>query len=200
MKLFLVRHGQSEANAMNMHAGWSPTPLTEEGIRQAEAVRPLLKDVHFSEIYVSDLPRARQTADIIFGDREKSFIWQLREINMEKISGINFSELERIYGEKYLQCRKRWDFSPFGCESVPEFLTRVNGFFDKLEEKYVGSEDNIAIVAHAGIIRAAARKVVGLEISDRYSMKIDNASVTVVGIYPNRGWRIEHWNYTPKLF
>lgn len=198
MKVYLIRHGQSEANLNKMHAGWSDTPLTLLGESQARCTRPLIEGIEFSKIYVSDLIRARKTAEIIFGGKDMEFSKALREINMEKISNTPYSELERMYGSTYIECRKKWDFSPLGCESVSSFMARTGSFFDALERNSAELE-NVAIVAHAGIIRSLAHRVIGIDFADRYTMKIDNASVSVLEYLHESGWRILHWNYTPQL-
>ncbi len=182
----------------NMHAGWRDSPLTPLGESQALLTRPLVEGIEFSRIYASDLSRAKRTAELIFGSRDMVLSESLREINMEIISGISFSDLEKKYGSKYIEYRKRWDFSPFGCESVPHFLERAGKFFDALE-KESETLDKVAIVTHAGIIRALASRVIGVRFSDRYTLKIDNASVSVLEYLPDKGWRIEHWNYTPQI-
>lgn len=199
MNLYMIRHGQSLANSLHMHAGWSDSPLTECGEAEARSVRPLLENIKFSKIYVSDLVRASRTAELALGSRDFILTPSVREINMKKISGIPYAELEKMYGEKYLECRRRWDFSPFGCESVPEFEDRVNSFLDRIVEENYRDDTNICVVTHAGVIRIAAKRIVPIEISDRYSLSISNASVTVFGISEDKRWRIRHWNYTPEL-
>ena len=62
MKVYFIRHGQSEGNRLHLHCGWSDTPLSELGHQQARAANAYLKDIPFDRIYCSDVPRARQTA------------------------------------------------------------------------------------------------------------------------------------------
>ena len=38
MRIYVIRHGQSEANLVVAHAGWNQVPLTEKGVAQAKAV------------------------------------------------------------------------------------------------------------------------------------------------------------------
>ena len=45
MKLYLLRHGQTEGNAKMVIQGWTPTPLTAQGKKQAERLRDLLADM-----------------------------------------------------------------------------------------------------------------------------------------------------------
>src|ERR1700722_10343612 len=61
--MYLVRHGQSEANVQELFG--LDTPLTLMGKKQARTLSNLLKNVHFEAIFSSDLIRAKQTAEII---------------------------------------------------------------------------------------------------------------------------------------
>jgi broad specificity phosphatase PhoE len=70
MKAFFVRHGESLYNVKRL-CNADPkidVPLTAHGIRQAQAARERLAGKSLEAIYVSELPRARQTADIIRRD------------------------------------------------------------------------------------------------------------------------------------
>jgi len=65
MKLFIVRHGQTESNRLKVYAGQSDEPLEDEGISQAHVVGQQLSAEKVSAVYASPLRRARQTAEII---------------------------------------------------------------------------------------------------------------------------------------
>lgn len=41
MKLWLVRHGETEANVAGLYSGHAPTPLTPRGVAQARALGEL---------------------------------------------------------------------------------------------------------------------------------------------------------------
>ena len=62
MKLYMVRHGQSETNLSRCFTGWSQVNLTEQGIADAKRAGEYLKGISFDRIYSSDLIRAVQTA------------------------------------------------------------------------------------------------------------------------------------------
>ena len=64
MHLYLVRHGESEANAAEMVQGYEP-PLTERGREQARFVAERFKTIPVDAIYASPMPRAKETAEII---------------------------------------------------------------------------------------------------------------------------------------
>jgi broad specificity phosphatase PhoE len=63
--MFLVRHGDTSLNDEDLVHGWVDAPLNEKGIEQAHKAAESLKDKEITRIVSSDLPRARQTANII---------------------------------------------------------------------------------------------------------------------------------------
>ena len=63
MKIYLVRHGESIANAKGIHQGQKiDTSLSKKGLEQAKKIAERLKDENFEIIYSSDLKRAYETA------------------------------------------------------------------------------------------------------------------------------------------
>ncbi len=57
MKLWLVRHGETEANVAGLYSGHAPTALTERGIRQAQTLGQRLHAVPFERVFCSELER-----------------------------------------------------------------------------------------------------------------------------------------------
>ena len=65
MRLYLVRHGQTDMNKRNMFYGWTDADINETGIQQAEMLRQYFRQIPIDAIYSSDLRRAAHTAEII---------------------------------------------------------------------------------------------------------------------------------------
>ena len=62
MKLYLIRHGQSEGNVRQVFHGQFDYPLTAQGRQEALLCGEKLRDVPLTHCYASDLQRARDTA------------------------------------------------------------------------------------------------------------------------------------------
>ena len=69
MKLWLVRHGETEANVAGLYSGHAPTPLTPRGVAQARALGERLRLAPFDKVFCSELARTGTTADLLLGDR-----------------------------------------------------------------------------------------------------------------------------------
>lgn len=141
MKIYIVRHGQTDYNVNGRYGGRLDVPLNKNGIEEAYQVKDKLKDIKFDKIYSSPLERAYSTAKII---RDDNIIKDDRII--ERSNG----ELE---GRLKSEITDIIDFNDpnekrYNIESIIDFRKRINSFLDDL----VNNEDgNILIVTHAGV-------------------------------------------------
>ena len=87
MKIYMIRHGESTANAERKHAGWAQVPLTERGRADAIAAGALIEGLHFDRVYVSDLIRARETMELALPNTEAIESPLLREISVGELAG-----------------------------------------------------------------------------------------------------------------
>lgn len=201
MKVYVVRHGESEGNARQVHSGQGAFPLTQKGCAQAAETGKLLRDIPFDRIYVSDLLRAQQTAAIMLPDRGADFELRsdIREYDTRGFVGKSFPEMEALYGEKYLQMRKMQDYTDIGGESPEHFVERVSSFMQEMEalENSGADAHNVAVVAHAGVLKCMAQYVLGVPYRAAL-MPTDNCSVNILQ-YKDGVWRVFCWNYTPAL-
>ena len=62
MKLYVIRHGQSEGNIRGVFSGWLQHNLTEKGREDARKAGRIIEKVKFDKVYTSDLNRAIETA------------------------------------------------------------------------------------------------------------------------------------------
>ena len=88
MKIFFVRHGQSESNLKKVMAGHKDVLLTEKGREQAYVTAENLKNYNIDIMFVSPLKRARETAEIINSVREKEIPLIIRDELTEVDYGI----------------------------------------------------------------------------------------------------------------
>jgi broad specificity phosphatase PhoE len=63
--LLLVRHGETDWNAVGRLQGHTDRPLSDYGREQARRLADELAEEEFEAIYASDLARARETAEIV---------------------------------------------------------------------------------------------------------------------------------------
>ena len=127
--LVLLRHGESDWNALNLFTGWVDVGLTEKG--RAEAVRSgeliiehdLLPDV----LYTSLLRRAITTADLALDTADRLWIpvrrnWRLNERHYGALQGLNKAETKARYGDdQFMAWRRSYDTPPPPIDKGSEF-------------------------------------------------------------------------------
>ncbi len=142
MELWLVRHGETTANATRRISGWTDVPLNERGEEQARAVGALLERERFDSVWSSDLTRATTTARIASG--EPKIDRRLREMHFGDLENRLFEEIDPHYKKTLLEFI---DFAAPGGENIEEFRTRLLGFISTL---LAGRH---LIFTHGGVIR-----------------------------------------------
>jgi hypothetical protein len=100
MKLYLIRHGQSETNLRKCFTGWAQVALTEQGRAGAVGVRPMLEKIKFDKIYSSDLIRAMHTAELAIPGCAYETTPLLREVGMGSLELQPIAEVEADMREK----------------------------------------------------------------------------------------------------
>lgn len=150
IKIYYVRHGETDWNKENRIQGHVEIPLNENGIREAEEAHEKLKEIPIDLIYSSPLKRAYQTALILRGDRDIPIYTddRIKEMYYGEMEGHYRTEVG--YTSQYGCFFKRYP----GGEGYLDVAQRVYNFFDFLREKYDGKVNSILVVAHGGMSRA----------------------------------------------
>ena len=132
MKLYLVRHGQSESNLNGVFSGWAQISLTEQGLADARCAGEYLQKLSFDRIYSSDLLRAIQTARTALPGCEPVQLPLLRENNVGTLQGRSSKECQTEYGERFWVTPTGADFTRFGGENHDMVRSRVRAFLDNV--------------------------------------------------------------------
>jgi probable phosphoglycerate mutase len=148
-EIILIQHCQSEHHVNNLTGGWTDTPLTEWGRKQAQSIATRLKkrsDLADHMLYSSDLKRASQTAAIIGDALAKNVIEDtgLREINNGIAAG-KTKAWAKENGKPLPDTGFYIDYLQFpGGETWREFYHRISNCMQKLTE----SAEKLIIVTH----------------------------------------------------
>jgi probable phosphoglycerate mutase len=150
MKLYFVRHGQTEYNITTRLTGQTDIPLTEVGIQQAEKAISEIP-VGISEIYSSDLLRCKQTTEILNKDLHLPVTYdaRLRERDFGSFSGKHWNDIDPDGSLKAKDKRLEYNYHPQGGESIDDVKKRVFECIDDMRKK----KRTILVVTSAGIIR-----------------------------------------------
>ena len=182
MKLYLVRHGETTYNADGRVQGHQDPPLTDIGIRQAEAIAERLARERFTAVYSSDLQRASETAKLIAAPhglavRETPL---LRESRLGVVEGLTRREIE----ERYPTADHEWRANPLtmrppGAETIEQVIERCRTFLQQILSDH---EDSglILIVAHGGSARGLVIAALDLPVQTYRQMHFANASLSIL--------------------
>lgn len=183
MLIGLVRHGETDWNAIGRIQGQTDIPLNEVGLEQARRVanRLLADNVKWDYVITSDLLRAKQTGEVIAQTLDVPMLpddERLRERYFGQIEGTTKAERIEKWGEDLI-------FTDVGAETFDALQERAVALFDELYSKF--PQGNILCVTHGGLI---ARVLIHLfeNIEDK---RIGNVSLSTFEYSPN--------TYTLKL-
>ena len=186
MVLYMIRHGETDWNKVRRLQGRSDIPLNSEGIRLAKVTSDALKSVPFTRIYTSPLKRARQTAEIIKGERNIPVIEEprIQEISFGIYEGyhcgkdnydipdpdfINFFDNP----EKYIP--------PKNAESIAELCKRTTDFLQELVYNKEYENDVILLSTHGAALRGLLSSVTGRGVDEFWKGGVHkNCAVTIV--------------------
>lgn len=195
MELYIIRHGESETNKLGMHCGWANVSLTPLGHEQAKVSGRLIKHINFDKVYVSDLDRAKQTAEDALPGYTYIFTDKLREINVGRLSYQSSVTCMEKYGKVYLEAKSKHDFRDFEGESSEQMKERITSFLQEMET--LKDVKNVAIVAHEGTAHCILSYTLGYDIM-RKSIELDNGAVSRFS-YESGTWKLKTWNYTESV-
>ncbi|GKS82221.1 phosphoglycerate mutase [Ligilactobacillus pabuli] len=181
--LYIVRHGQSQANAHQIMQGAQVnTPLSTKGQNQARQTAAKLSEVEFTAIFASPLARAAQTAQIIRPDQTVTYDWRLREFDYGQWDGQLTWKLRQDHPQFFDENQNLLPGSQVlsGGETHAQALARLRSFFQTTVSS-LPSDARVLIVSHGYTIKLIVALLLGLD--DQHVATLnepDNAGVTKI--------------------
>ena len=189
MKIYIIRHGETDWNKVRRLQGRSDIPLNEEGRRLARITGEALSSVDFSCIYTSPLQRAKETAMLVKGDR------QIDVIEDERLQEISFGIYEghccakdnyEIPDPDFMNFFTQPDqyHPPEGAESIEELCARTTDFLQELvHTTQYGAEDAILLSTHGAALRGLLSSVEKTDIAHFWQGGVHkNCAVTILDV------------------
>lgn len=177
VRLWLVRHGQTDWNLEGRYQGQTDLPLNANGLIQAQETARFFLDKQITAIYSSDLQRAFQTASAIasLSGIAVKIDQRLREINQGELEGQLFSVIKVKYPELVLMReRDPLHARPPGGETIWEVAQRVYQAIDEISEQHTGEE--VVIVSHGLALATILVKSSGAPLGSAFKYIPDNAA------------------------
>ncbi len=152
MKIYLARHGRTNYNDLD-YCNSDPSVdvhLTAEGIKQAETLAAKLKDMFIDRIFVSELRRTQQTADIV--NQFHHVVIEVEPLLNDHRSGYE-GKPAKLLSEAMDAAENKWTARFNGGESIEDMKQRVADFLNNLKTK---PYDAVLVVTSGWVIRMAA--------------------------------------------
>ena len=177
MKLYIIRHGQTEWNIQKRLQGWNNSDLTQKGIDDAAKLAERLKDIDFTHIYSSNQKRAVETAKILRKDRDIDIVELdgLKEIGFGKWEGMEMDDLLNKYKDEFdifLNKPHLYEARLDG-ESYQDIFKRVES---SLEAILKTGGRNILMVSHGVTIKILTAVIKEIPIEEIYTIGINKGT------------------------
>ena len=179
MNLILIRHGQSEWNALNQFTGWKDPDLTAKGIEEAHNAGKIISSlkINFDLVFTSALIRAQNTAQIILKEINQPLSTiknqALNERNYGDLAGLNKDDARKRWGDEQVHIwRRSYDVPPPGGESLKDTGERVLPFFMKEILPQVCKGKNVLVAAHGNSLRSLIKFLDNISDEDIVKLEI----------------------------
>lgn len=190
MKLYFVRHGESEANTLRVisNRGWVH-PLTEKGRHQAHDLADRLCGAGIARIYTSPLQRAVQTAQILARtlEVEAEITDALREFDCGIAEGRLDAEAWQLHAwvTQEWALHHRWESRIEGGESFHDMCDRFMPLVNGLIKDYVNRQDNFVLIGHGGLYYSMLPQVL-VNLPPRFDFPFPNTGYVLAETRPGR--------------
>lgn len=157
--IYIARHGETEMNRSQQMQGQQDSPLTENGVSQAEGLREKLKHIRFDAVFSSDLLRAKRTAEIVSLERKLAITTSqfLREKTYGPYEGKHYKEFESEYARLWNEYKRLGKSDKYRfkmheqIESDEEAMARYTQFLREIAVSHAGK--TVLVVSHGGVMK-----------------------------------------------
>ena len=160
LKLYIVRHGETEWNVIKRFQGQLNTPLTEKGMEKLRNTGKKLENVLFDEVYTSELGRTVASAEIILNENngyknnklELQKLAELNEVYFGVWQGLTYEEVFLKYpeeGNNYFYNVKNYKAENVEAEKLEDALERFLKGINKILDSH--ESGNILVVTHGTV-------------------------------------------------
>ena len=188
MRLFLVRHGETESNRLGLALGRDDVPLNERGAWQAERLGRALTSEPLAAVYSSPLRRALDTARAVAEPHGLGVQIEERLIEMDigEAEGLTFAEVR----SRYPDLLQAWagEEGPSrampGGERLLDVQERAWPAVNDLAVRH--GEEVVAAVTHNFVILSILARVLGIELAQFRRLRHSVGAVSVLDFRPKR--------------
>ena len=190
LRLFLIRHGETEWSRTGRHTGRTDIPLTQNGENEARKLGRHLRDIPFAQVLSSPLKRASQTCELAL-DKVPEMEPNLAEWDYGDYEGQRSADIRKQ--------RADWSVYRDGCPGG-EMPEQVCARADRLIARLRQLDGNIALFAHGQIGSALAVRWIGLALACAQHFSLGTTTLSILALDPHHPGVpvIALWNAAPQ--
>ncbi len=190
--LYFARHGETVFNVEKRVQGWCDSPLTEEGIRQAQNTGRILQAIPFAHCWCSSAERTRDTAKYMLEGRDVPLTMarDLREVYYGTYEGKHIHEIDDQRAEMFM----RGEWSSVGGETKKQVHARIRQMLNQIYDTSKDG-DNVLIVSHGDLYMTMLEFLFGITHHELFARAAEKGKHPA----PNAGYaviRCESGKYT----
>jgi probable phosphoglycerate mutase len=174
VNVFAIRHGETAWSLSGQHTGTTDIPLTDNGRRLAERLRPVLAKTGFALVLCSPMQRARETCALAgLGDRA---------VIEPDLVEWNYGEYEGLTSKEIRATAPGWLIFRDGCRGgeAPE---QVGERADRVIVRARAIDGDVALFAHGHVLRVLAARWIRLPAGAGQHFLLDTGTLCVLGYY-----------------
>ncbi len=200
MRIFLIRHGESEWNRSRRYTGQQDVRLSALGQEQARRVGQRLTNEPLTAIYASPLQRARDTANAIGKVKRLPVTLraELAEIHHGLWEGLTVEQVTQQFPDELA----RWRTTPHDVmmpagESVAQVAVRAGSAFEHIVTAHC--DDTLAICSHEAVLQVILLRALDLPLEYYGKWCFENAAITLLERSAQGCFRLAFLNDTCHL-
>jgi probable phosphoglycerate mutase len=177
LRIYLIRHGETEWSLSGQHTGRTDIPLTAHGEDGALKLGPRLGEIQFARVLTSPRQRARRTCELAGLGGEAAIEPDLAEWDYGDYEGQRSVEI--------LQSRPGWNIYRDGCPNG-ESSSQISDRADRLIVRLRAGDGNVVLFSHGHFGRVLAARWIGLPVFEAQRFLLDTASLNILGYERDR--------------
>jgi len=186
--LVLVRHGQSEWNALGLWTGQEDISLTDQGKAEARKAAEHLREITLHKAHTSSLSRTHQTLEEIKSalnhtDLETVQHKALDERHYGDYQAKNKWEIkDQIGDDEFMKLRRNWDHPVPNGETLKDVHARVLPYYEEQILEDLKEGKNIIVAAHGNSLRALMKHLDEIDDDKVHELEIGTGEVVIYEI------------------
>lgn len=188
MRIYLIRHGETEWNTRHLLQGATDIPLNQNGVEVARITAEALKDVPFDVVFTSPLKRAYETAEIMRRVRDIPLIpdERLKEICFGVYEGLCCGKDGWNIPDPAFQnffTDPAHYMPPEGGETIAELCVRATDFLTELIDDPEYRDKTVLVSGHGALVKGLLSSLLITDQADFWRGGVHkNCAVSIIDV------------------